>query len=263
MRGIPTRFRYADDQILEGLAQNRPQISILEEDNQQSVVNLIGNRESKPRKAEKYFLETMKHIDPQRFGQTEKEITKWANPDTVTKTIRKYFWLEYDNVIRKGGYIDIENIYRGVCSRERVWQIFKKDRHVAFILTPPTDYYFSLIEILEKSKERLLEALDLSVVRKNGSLDTGAVSTILKIYDKVDQRLFGAITQKVQSQNLNINSTIPAAELPPLSPTEVETMRIEVESRDKALQGEYNVRDENITEAQTVTKSSEGKSSDE
>lgn len=192
---LPQRAQQVDPEIHE--------IIFWEEGNPHCVVNKL---------TEELRAKAM-NLPPHLLAQHESELEKYIK-DVGTQTIeqiRLSFWDEYTLACDNGTKMRMKAVYARVCSREYFYKAIINDSEAfAYILHPPKDYMLKMRGLLELAQRRLEEILKLPIVNKKGVADTRLIGEIVKIAVLVDNRVKGAVVQKIQvdqtSKNLHLHS---------------------------------------------------------
>lgn len=150
-----------------------------------------------------------------------------CDPDERDDRLRLTFWDEYNLATSLGRRMTLRAVINKVCTFP-IWNNYYAQKHlkILWIITPPRDYNLSLRQIHAHGMERLEEIMKLPMKGKNGETDYRAVGLILKTFQLVDLRVKGAILQKfqIQQQNLNINAEISSEQVQNLSEMTVEQL---------------------------------------
>jgi hypothetical protein len=141
---------------------------------------------------------------------SEAELRKMIRPTPADNQLRISFWLEYDRVqSRMLPQMETTNIIRGIITEDYFYKRYMKDlKRVAWMLIPPTSYTVKLTEMLEVGLGRMRGVLDLDPVGPDGKVNTKLLELQLKITAMMDMRLNGAIAQKVQIEQKNMNMNL-------------------------------------------------------
>lgn len=159
-------------------------------------------------------------IDPRWMGYREETVAKKANPSDRDENFRLAFWTEYNTAKDLNRPLSIQRVMAGVCSPYYYkYNILSKPRLLAYIVYPPTDYMSFMKNMLYKGQQRMKEIMSVSaitketVIGKNGKkkeksvIDIKLANMQLKTFALLDNRVKGAIVQrvKVEQKNLNVN----------------------------------------------------------
>jgi len=175
------------------------EIVFWEDRNPKSVINLVTER----------LQELMKQLPQALLAMSEKEIRKKLEPGWTEEQLRIAFWDEYFlTVDNNGKKMRLEAVYARVCAKDIFYDKIKNPLTLAYICKPPQDYIYQMRSLLNVGLERFAEILNLPV-KVNGRVDTKLIAEIIKIVTLVDNRVKGAVTQKIQidgtQKNLNMN----------------------------------------------------------
>lgn len=183
-------------------------------------------------------------IPPEYFALPEKQLIKdvygFSEPNPLDEKLRINMWREYEAAQnRRFKSINLERIYVGVCHKTHFMQaIANNPGRLAYILTPPAEYWTSLEEILNAGVTELLRIMRMP--------DSGDRDLDLKLWDKkikifqiVDTRQKGAVVQRMQveQKNLNVNVDASQKETSGVSISNEELMRLKemLQSEDQTL----------------------------
>lgn len=204
------------------------EIVFWEDRNPKSVINLVTER----------LQELMKQLPQALLAMSEKEIRKKLEPGWTEEQLRIAFWDEYfltvDNNNKK---MRLEAVYARVCAKDIFYDKIKNPLTLAYICKPPQDYIYQMRSLLNVGLERFSEILNLPV-KTNGRVDTRLIAEMIKIVTLVDNRVKGAVTQKIQidgtQKNLNVN--VNQNYEPPKTHQDIEKELRDIEKEIKQLQ---------------------------
>jgi hypothetical protein len=171
-----------------------------EEENPTSLINLVTER----------LRELMRQLPPSLLAMSERDIRKKLDPTWLHDQLRLAFWDEYfltiDNNERK---MRLAAIYSQCCSKEGFYNQIENPLFLAYLTKPPAGYMLKMRNLLDMAMERLREVLSLDLTNPNGTVNTKLIAEIVKIAALADNRVKGAVTQKIQidgtQKNLNVN----------------------------------------------------------
>lgn len=160
----------------------------------------------------------------------EKRLKKIAAPDEVESRFRLLFWDEYNAAVDEKRQMKLENI---ITSRLGTFYeyftdiILPNNRKLSWILTPPSDYFLSMRDLLYTGLDRIREIMELPIIEdvvvkvlKDGTkvtrrqVNTRLIGEIVKITQNLNDRVHGAVVQRMSIQqktmsiNQNFNSTL-------------------------------------------------------
>jgi hypothetical protein len=171
-------------------------IVLREESNPRSVINLVPP-----------YLQTQIKVIPEEFLDMEEEELKVAGRcDIVENRLKHSFWHEYTNAQLKGRSMNLVNVYSGVCSSHYFKNsIIHNSYKLAYILIPPASYRIALDELLSISLEQIRDIMTTPHRDAKGKVDAKLAAVKVKIADSIIMRVKGAVVQKVEQKNLNVN----------------------------------------------------------
>lgn len=155
--------------------------------------------------------EAISHLPTEVYELDERELTKliWpkGDPDETSSRLRVAFWAEYDRVqANKESRMDISRVTDGVCTLRYFYSKFILDqRRLAWILQPTVDYTLSIKEMHVLGMTAMRRALALDATAISGKPNVKLIEAQFKIMQHIDMRIKGAIVQRIDQRNLNVN----------------------------------------------------------
>lgn len=139
----------------------------------------------------------------------------------VDNQIRLSFWLEYERVQRDMlPKMSLGNILRGIMAQDSFLATYLNQPYrVAYMVHPPKHYTVRLSEMLDTGLDQIRDVLTMphSTTNAKGQIviNTKLLELKFKIMTYVDMRQNGAIAQKLQieQKNLNVNMKGDAKEI--------------------------------------------------
>lgn len=189
--------------------------SIKDGDDPASLVNIA------PPELEHFIV----NIPEELMGLDEKELHTRVKPDDMLCRLRIAFWDEYQQAHNTGCQMLMANIVRGCCTQEYFYKwVAAKPLKMRWIIQVPKNYYLAMREMLDLGLGKLREILDLPIMIekkiKTGKDEYGnftfetvmepntkVISEMRAITTLLDQRVKGAIVQRlaIQQQSINYN----------------------------------------------------------
>lgn len=191
---------------LPEVAELKREVSISDKDNPLSLVNMLPP-------AMAASLDELLFTNPEYFELDEQELYKYLKnenkqPTPTDNRLRLQFWYEYDQASRTGRKITAAGIANGIVTKEYFTnRIIKSPSKLAWIMCPPTGYMVKANEALEFGLEQLRSILDLPETI-NGKPDYKLAEIKMKIVTLLDQRVRGAIVQKIESKEIRMNMNV-------------------------------------------------------
>ncbi len=177
----------------------REEIVFFEENNPRCVVNLLTDKV----KAE------AKQVPPEYLAMSEDQLALKLEPSEIDEMLRIAFWDEYfltvDNNLKS---MRMSAIYARICTRETFYQVIRNPMRFAYVLKPPRDYMLQMRSLLNIGLNRFSEILRLPLDRE--APDTKLIAELVKIVTILDNRVRGAVVQKVQIESKNVNMNVEA-----------------------------------------------------
>lgn len=198
-RGRP---KNADETRMDQIGE----VSIFDESQPRTLINIVT---PDVQIAIKRLSQRRRHI----FFLDEREFKKRVDPDAVTSRLRLSFWDEYTRAQDKGETMKVKNICNGCCSVDYFYKaVLTNSNKLAWIICPPKDYMLAMRELLDVGIDEWRDILTMKHVNKKGQINVALIAQKIKIVQMLDLRVKGAIIQKLQvsQKNLNVNVDGPA-----------------------------------------------------
>ncbi|MBX3017992.1 MAG: hypothetical protein KF767_08890 [Bdellovibrionaceae bacterium] len=179
----------------------QPELDLTDASNRHSLVNMLPGK----------MAEALQSIPLEVLSYTETELKRVGNIGLTEERLREAFWLEYNFASLGGRIMNLPNIYNGVCRKEYWWKIIQKDAYkMAFICLPPPAYRVQLKHMLTVALDQQLDILTRDhVLRDKQGNDIGTDARLAAVKVKISEilmnRVYGSVTQKVVTQNQNVN----------------------------------------------------------
>lgn len=119
------------------------------------------------------------------------------------RRLRMAFWLEYERARRKGVTMSASRIWEPSCTDEHFYKAIKNPMKMGYYLIPPVSYSLACKDLLDRSIGVLGKILD--EVARCKKIDSRMADIALKIFNQLDARVNGAVVQRVEQKNLNLN----------------------------------------------------------
>ena len=190
--------------------EDRPEIFALDYtdlDNERSLINIVPDKLKQKLKCEK-IMNLLEH--------DEMALRKIVKPSVTSNRLRSSFWIEYNLAQSNKTMMKMENVYKGICSRQNFYVLIDKDATVAWMLMPVADYHIALHEAHGFGVDRLREILNMplykheliktkdgskSKARRTSTPDIRMAQLFVKVFELLDNRVKGAVVQKIHSHN--------------------------------------------------------------
>jgi hypothetical protein len=187
--------------------------------------------------------------DPQLFDPDERKLRERLaeakrRPTPLTNRLRMKFWHEYDCAQAEQRMMKLVNVYNGICFHEHFYQYMRDIHNLAWVMCPPANYLVVMEEALAFGIEQLRDILDEPMVDpKTKKFNTTLADTKVKIVAMLDQRVKGAVVQRVEQttkqMNLNVSVKTSADKVAKLATentaAQLEARLAAVQSRNKAV----------------------------
>lgn len=192
-------------------------------DNPQSLVNLtpsvLGGR--------------IAAIPEEILLMTDQQLEAKANVGDVERKLRAAWQIEYERAVRTGEKMEAANIYKGIVTksyfhRELVGNSYK----LAYIIKPFPDYAAQLEDMLQLGLDEMRKILKEPMVDEDGKFNHKLAALKANITEKLQDRARGAVTQKMQidQKNMNLNITKDVTQATPLQMEAIDARLRELES---------------------------------
>jgi hypothetical protein len=126
-----------------------------------------------------------------------------------TLRVRMAFWNEYERAQGTREGFQLYNVIGALCSQGRFRKIMQSQPTLtAWLLTPPNSYNVRLLELSMLGEERMKEILTAEAVKPDGKVDSRLAMVQVKLWEVLQDRIYGAVMQKTETKNLNLNAEI-------------------------------------------------------
>lgn len=200
-------------------------------DEERSVVSLLPPRV-------RQLIALAQEKAPNYFNKTEMILWGMVRPSDTADGLRISFWKEYNRAQDLGKKMVMQNVFGPFMHHEIFYRDFLTSAgNVAWMLCIPTHYLMSLEAQLQHGKNSLGKIMRMPLFDKEGNLKTKEAQIFLKAYEMLDNRVRGAVVQRIESKSasININQTLSG---------DPDDLRKELEQRRTAL-GLIEVSDPN------------------
>lgn len=124
----------------------------------------------------------------------------------ATTRIRAAFWQELERSTQSREAFQFFNILGAVCSPAYFKRLCEERRElVAWLLTPPNSYKNRLLELTLLGEERMMEILQAQAVRPDGKVDARLAQVQVKLWEILQDRLYGGVVQRQENKNVNVD----------------------------------------------------------
>lgn len=217
-------------------AEKERAVSIFNEGDPEALINMVGPE----------VKEAIKSINPVFLTWSEKALAKHAELDPRDHRIRISMWDDYNQAKEEGrDTININRILNGVCTKGYFYQSVLKDpKKLAWIFYPPADYTKYMQECLYLAMGNIRDILSQPIRSGDGKLNHRLIDQQIKIWEKVESRVKGAIPQALninqRSMNVNINQTQKLSNPKDIKEIEAEIARLEGKEVPKEIEVKSN-----------------------
>lgn len=159
----------------------------------------------------------------------EHEIFGSQKPDLMMSRLKLNFWNEYDEVCKKPyQQMRLSHITGGVCTLSQFRKLTNDKHRLAWLIQVPADYRLSLADIHELSLAQMREIMVMDNYDDKGNVNVKLLDVKFKVAQHVDMRLKGAIVQRIDQRNLNLNMN---SDVKPETAKDVALSMDEIENR--------------------------------
>ena len=168
-----------------------PELSIIDESNPRSIINLV------PKKLKEAIKELYsKH--PEYLEMNERDLRFLLKPDERTETVRLCFWEEYHRAQLKGTRMEIRNFIDPVMAPVVFYKYWTRDLgKVAWMLTPIASHMMSLKASLDRGRDTVGKILRMEIFDQYGNIKPKEAQIFLKVYELVENRVLGSVVNKI------------------------------------------------------------------
>jgi len=149
------------------------------------------------------------------YKMTTEQLRNVVEPSQLTDQIRISFWNKYEDcqdTMRRA--VAIGEVYKQLCSREFFYKVFLTEpKNVAWMLRMPHDYNMAMQQVLELGMQQMRDIMLLKHV-KDGKADSRLIAEKVKIFSLIDNRVKGAVTQRMVVDQRNVNMNVELREAP-------------------------------------------------
>lgn len=138
--------------------------------------------------------------------ELEERLFQGELPDGTSASIKLQFWDEYDTVQRHNEpCMQITRILAGIGTVAWFKRFIADELRLAWLIRLPSGYDIGLRDIHALSLRRMREAMQLNACKDPDKPNVKLMEVQFKIAQHVDMRLKGAVIQRVEQRNLNMN----------------------------------------------------------
>ncbi len=181
----------------EGL--DASEIVLWDKENPRSVLNLLPPVVSKRIGDAAFEKDTLFRLDEQALYKHLSELGH--RPNATDNRLRIKFWHEYERVQAQNlNEMIVTNITSGIVSREFFYSHYLHvPEKLAWLMCPPTNYIVKAEEALEFALEQMRDILETPHTLPGGKLDPKVADMKIKIFKLLDDRVRGAVIQRVHT----------------------------------------------------------------
>jgi len=165
-------------------------LSIFDENNQYSLVNLIMKKEHK-------FHEQLPLIDKELLQMDEADLKKVVNPSASDNRIRLAFWHEVDSAMLAGMKVWLNRVYAGLMTKETfVIRYISNHKRFAWMIRPLPTYESVLEEGTYEGLSQIRKILQAPLYDGRGKFLTTNARIVMQAAKIFQDRLHGGVVQR-------------------------------------------------------------------
>lgn len=216
----------------------------LEVSDPRSIVNLLTPK----------IREKLLEVPGELFQLSEAMLLKWFRRHDIELTavdhrLRIKLWDEYHlTQDEQRSAMNLRAIFHGVCSKQFFYQIYLNEpRRLAWLLCQPPEYEVEVKRLHEKASKEMEKILAIDHFNHKGEPNSGLIAKKIQLYKILDDRMKGAVLQKVQvdqrvdQRSLNFNVDKPP-EKEFKSPAEIDRELAKLEREEQKALGHESDR---------------------
>lgn len=159
---------------------------------------------------------TIEQLELDWFSMGEIDLQVFLKPKHDVNIIRLAFWKEYEAAQSSLTQMTLKGMmqYLGGLPSFHVMQVMQEPKSFMWIITPPVSYDNTLEEALLRGLKRINEILDLVIVDPTTKqIDHKTAELILKATAYLDIRKFGKPTERIETTNKSLITTVTARDV--------------------------------------------------
>lgn len=165
-------------------------LSILDEKNEMSLVNLVAEEERK-------FHSKIRGLDFELLEIDESDLRERVNPTSMDNRIRMAFWYEVDLAIRSETKVNLSRIHAGLMARETFMKRYLgSDLRFAWMIRMLPTYEAILQEGVFAGLAQVRKMLDAPLYDENGKFVNANAKTVIAATKMFQDRLQGSVIQR-------------------------------------------------------------------
>lgn len=183
-----------------------------------------------------FLQEKVKYLQSGLFDLPQEQLERDAfngPPDLMASRLKLNFWNEFESACKRDGKMRLSLIITGVCTLTQFKKFVGDKTRLAWLILVPADYKLALADIHELSLAQLREIMTMDNYDAKGAPNVKLLDVKVKIAQHVDMRQKGAIIQRIDQRNLNMNVN---ADAKPETAKDVALSMDEIEKRLSELQ---------------------------
>jgi hypothetical protein len=149
------------------------------------------------------FVDKMRNVSSYIWDMDESEQRAAVHISPLEDKLRIAFWQEYEEAVKRDRSMDMRNVYAPLCSASYFYKMLDNPHKCAFILTPPMSAIIERKYIRQLAYRRVKEILEAPIL-KDGSLDAAAAKVCLEVLRNMDERIDGAVAQRIDQRTLSL-----------------------------------------------------------
>ena len=213
-------------------AEKEAAVAIYNSQEDSAIVNMVTEK----------VANRLKEIPPEFLTWSEKALRRTLERkdelDERDYRLRIAIWDEYNSALGDNlKTMSLNRAMKGVCTnRYFETYVLTNPKKLAWIFFPPADYTKALNEILHLGLREIREIMSMPLTKEDGKLDYSLMEKKIKIWEKTEARVRGAIPQALNIQqksvNLNLNKDAPRNITNDMSMEELDAQIRELEGKE-------------------------------
>lgn len=137
---------------------------------------------------------------PEWCDKGEQELANILKPDDLSDRIRVCFWREYERASQTTIGMNMTHVYGRLISRNHFYNLIKKPEVVAWMITPTMDIMATGLASYHYGKNHMAKIVKEGPFDENGKLDLTKAPTFLRAFKILEDRVLGAVTQRIEQK---------------------------------------------------------------
>jgi hypothetical protein len=179
-------------------------LDIFNKDIQRSVYNLVSDS----------MQHAMDSLPKEYMLLSERQLRKEVEPDFKLDQMRVSFWIEYQRAQLTNTRINLATVYANICASSTFHEhVIAIPKHLAWLLTPPTEWISGMRAILDRGMAVMYDAVNAkNIFDEDGNVNPKVLNAVTRVIKDASIVIHGlpTIRTETKSVNVNLNSTTPS-----------------------------------------------------